>query len=122
MSDSKISTMSIWFYVVPAVLLVFAPVYYLQYSYYQVLRLALFADAAYLAHMFWKHFPKKNWTTGFLLIALAFNPFFPLYFSRQTWLLICYGAAAFFIGALVRTQPDYREKLRKALNKLKTGW
>ena len=69
------------------VMLVLAIIGGWPYRYYQLLRTVVCFTVLFLASLGWRQ-SKDNWTWTFLIMALVFNPFVPLYLGRETWLLV----------------------------------
>ncbi|MGL3214036.1 DUF6804 family protein [Bradyrhizobium sp. BR 1433] len=76
---------------VAVALLLFA-ILKLPYGYYTFLRVAIFGFCGVVAAL---SFLEKTsfWGLAFLLLALLFNPVFPVYLQRQTWFWLDLGAA-----------------------------
>jgi len=64
----------------------------LPYGYFQLLRLVVCAVAAYGASGAYKN-DASVWAVTLGLIALLFNPVFPVYLNRSTWIFIDLVAA-----------------------------
>lgn len=70
-----------------------------QYGFFTILRFAVSALTAYVAWM--AHENKRDgwvWTFGF--IAVLFNPFFPVYLARDTWVVIDFIVGLFLVSAI----------------------
>lgn len=68
------------------------------YSYYQLLRLAIFVSSGVVAYNFYE----KNltgWTLVFGAICLLFNPVFPFFMDKSSWIVIDFGSALLFFYA-----------------------
>jgi hypothetical protein len=59
----------------------------LPYGYFQLLRLVVCAVAAYGAFGAYQN-DASGWTVALGVIALLFNPVFPVYLDRSTWTVI----------------------------------
>lgn len=71
----------------PAALLVIA-VFPLPYAYYTFLRLFVCAASAYLAYQHFIHRDSVDrWVVLLVAIALLYNPFIPIYLTREIWIL-----------------------------------
>ena len=67
----------------------------MPYGYYQLLRLA--TTAAALVGMVRAYQVRDNgWLIGLGVVALLFNPVFPVYFSRGMWAVVDVGVAVAF--------------------------
>lgn len=69
------------------------------YSYYILLRIIVFVTAGYSMYMSSKY-KMKNWIWIFSIIAFIFNPIFPIYMNRETWILIDISASVVFFISL----------------------
>ena len=80
-----------------AVLLLIALVPF-PYAYYQLLRIVVTVAAAIYAYMFYEQNQTPK-TIAFGFIVLIWNPIFPIYMDRSTWMILdVIGAAIFFFG------------------------
>jgi hypothetical protein len=66
------------------------------YDYYIFLRFTTCATSAYCAFL-GNQLKSQNWLVVFCILAVLFNPFMPLKFSRDTWNLIDITTALFFV-------------------------
>ena len=81
----------------PAVLLVIA-VLPLPYAYYTFLRLFVCAASAYLAYQHFVHEDSVDrWVVLLVAIALLYNPFIPIYLTREIWILANLITATTFV-------------------------
>ena len=81
----------------PAVLLVIA-VLPLPYAYYIFLRLFVCAASAYLAYQHFVHGDAVDrWVVLLVAIALLYNPFIPIYLTREIWILVNLITATAFV-------------------------
>lgn len=78
--------------------LLFLGIFYLPYTYYIFLRWVICSAAALLAYDNIQ-FKTNLWTTAFVLIALVFNPIFPLYLNKSIWVCIDVVTMMIFIYA-----------------------
>ena len=70
----------------------------LPYAYYQLLRIVVTVAAAIYAYRFYED-NQTSKATIFGLIALIWNPLFPIYMDRSTWIVLdVIGAAIFYLG------------------------
>lgn len=66
------------------------------YGFFTLLRFVVFALTAYVAWLAYEAKQEKyTWIFGFL--AVIFNPFIPLYFGRDFWVIIDLIVAVFLI-------------------------
>ena len=81
----------------------------LPYSYYVLLRVVTFAAAVYVA--FLAHsFGKMTWVWVLGVVALLFNPIFPVHLSREVWRPLDVAVAALFVCGVfvIRRQEGER--------------
>lgn len=57
------------------------------YGYYQILRWVVMGVTGYIAYLSYEQ-GKVVWTWTMVIIALLFNPVFPLYLGREMWMFI----------------------------------
>lgn len=70
----------------------------LPYGYYQFLRLVVSISSGILAFTFFEK-ESTGWVLGFGAIALLFNPMFPVYSDKETWIMIdLIVAGVFFVS------------------------
>lgn len=69
----------------------------LPYAYYQFLRLLTCGLAAWAAVAFWRS-GQRGWAGAWLVLAVVYNPAFPLYLGRGSW-MIANAASAVFVSA-----------------------
>ena len=80
-----------------AVLLLLA-VLPLPYFYYQLLRIVVTLIAAVNAYKFYED-NQMAWVLVFGIIALIWNPIFPIYMDKSVWMISdIIGAGVFFFG------------------------
>lgn len=66
-----------------------------EYGFYQVLRVVVTVCATYLVfYMFDKK--QSGWGVAFVILAILFNPIYPIYFEKSTWQFIDIIAAILF--------------------------
>ena len=58
-----------------------------EYGFFTMLRFVVFAMTAYVAWLSYEG-QKEKWVWIFGLISVLFNPFFPVYLDRDTWVVI----------------------------------
>jgi len=66
------------------------------YGFFTLLRFVVFASMAYIV---WLAYEAKHekWIWIFGLLAIIFNPFIPLYFGRDFWVVIDFIVAIFLV-------------------------
>lgn len=81
----------------PAIFLVAAPLVKFPYGVYVLLRLVVFGSAACMVYFSYQNTRQLNVTILlFSFIALLFNPFFPVYLSREIWMPIDFVVAGIY--------------------------
>jgi len=81
----------------------------LPYGYYTFPRIMTCAVALWIAYAGWEPRPAMQaWSVLFALIAILFNPMFPVHLNRAAWFYLDIAAAAIFVAhlALVRLRAD----------------
>lgn len=73
------------------------------YWYYQMLRWIIAGSAGYLAYIFYEE-EEKKWMWVMVIIAILFNPIFPIYLSREIWTPIDIIAAVLFLVIIVKSK------------------
>ena len=86
---------------------------HLPYAYYQLLRLLTCGLAAWSSIAFWRS-GQRAWAAAWLVLAVAYNPVFPLYLGRSSWMIANVASAAFVIASafasrLTARGRDWRE-------------
>ena len=70
----------------------------LPYFYYQLLRIVVIVAAAIYAYKFYKDNQMAKVIT-FGIIALIWNPIFPIYMDKSAWMILdIVGAVVFYFG------------------------
>ena len=87
-----------WLWLVPVALLLAATAK-LPYGYYTFTRIVVCASAAFIAVAGWE--ASRFWSVPFGLLAILFNPIFPIYLHRGTWFYFDIAAAIAFAAHLV---------------------
>ena len=68
----------------------------LPYLYYQLLRIVITLSAAANAYKFYED-NQMAWVLVFGIIALIWNPIFPIYMDKSVWIILDFiGAGIFF--------------------------
>ena len=67
------------------------------YGFFTMLRFVVFATTAYVAWMAYKE-KKEKWVWVFGFVAVLFNPFFPVYLDRDTWVVIDLVVGVFLLA------------------------
>jgi hypothetical protein len=88
-------------WVAPAILLVIA-VARLPYGYYTLTRIVTCGAAILIAVVGFKDRPVVPlWAILMMVIAVLFNPLFPINLARSTWFYLDLGAAVIFVSHLL---------------------
>lgn len=69
------------------------------YGFFTFLRFVVFALTAYVAWIAYEA-KQEKWTWIFGFLAVVFNPFIPLYFGRDFWVIIDFIVAIFLIVSI----------------------
>jgi len=86
--------------VIAAIMLIIA-VANLPYGYYRLLRLVVCSVSAFGVYLTYKR-GKTIWVILLGIMALLFNPIFPIYFSKDIWIVIdLLGGILFIISLLI---------------------
>lgn len=92
-----------------AILMLTVATFPLPYDYYILLRWVVCGTSLYLAYYY--HVCKKtNMVWIFGLMALFFNPLFPLHLLKSTWVIIDIIAAWIFFISLFIKVSNYTDK------------
>lgn len=70
-----------------------------SYGFFNLLRLVVFASTSYVAWIAYKT-KHENWVWIWIFIALIFNPFFPLHFGRDLWIVIDFIITILLLGSI----------------------
>ncbi len=69
------------------------------YGYYNFLRFCVCGAAAFLAYQQWTHDDAASkWVVVLVAIALLYNPFVPVYLTREIWTVLNVGTAIALVG------------------------
>lgn len=71
----------------------------LSYSYYIILRWVLFISSIIFAYNYFKT-NKQRWVLTFSAIAFLFNPIFPIYQERSSWVIFDFIVAIIFFNTV----------------------
>ena len=90
-----------WCWLIPVALLLVATAR-MPYGYYTLTRVVVCGFGAFIAVMGWDGgTTARIWSVLFALLAVLFNPIFPIYLHRGTWFYFDIGAAAIFAAHLL---------------------
>jgi hypothetical protein len=105
-----------WLWLIPIAILLIAT-QKLPYGYYTITRIVVCGFAGFLAWMGWEESSaSRGWSTVLGIVAVLFNPIFPIFLSRGTWLYLDLCIALIFAAHLgfVRLY-GCKQKLRKLI-------
>lgn len=77
-----------------------------QYGFFTLLRFVVFSSTAYVAYLAYQE-QKESWAWFLGAVAVLFNPFIPIYLTREVWGMID------FITALLLFISVFNLKLSK---------
>jgi hypothetical protein len=90
-----------WLWVIASALLLVATER-MPYGYYTLTRIVVCGLGAFFAYVGWEGgLVSRVWSTIFGLVAVLFNPIFPIYLSRGTWYGIDISVAFIFAAHLI---------------------
>jgi hypothetical protein len=70
-----------------------------EYGFFTLLRFVVFAATAYIAWMAYE-LKKEWWVWLFGFIAVLFNPFIPIHFARETWVVVDFLTGVFLLASV----------------------
>lgn len=85
--------------IISSILLFTALINGLPYGFFTFLRFVIFVIASYIAWMAYDE-QKEGWVWIFLIIAILFNPFIPIYLKRDIWKIIDLMTGIFLMAAI----------------------
>lgn len=89
-----------WICVISGILLLLGIPTGWPYDYYILLRWVIFISSAIIAYNFYNS-KLQGWAFVFGAIAVLFNPIYPFYLSKSTWVISDFiGAVLFFLAAI----------------------
>lgn len=71
-----------------------------QYGYFTLLRFVVCATTAYVAYQAFMAEVNPFWGWSLGAVAVLFNPFIPIYLSRDVWVIIDFVVALFLIAVI----------------------
>lgn len=72
----------------------------LPYAYYSLLRWIVFGASAYISYGYFEKV-RKAWAWVFVLIALIFNPLFPFYMAKESWVIFDMLCGVIFLASVI---------------------
>jgi Ni,Fe-hydrogenase I cytochrome b subunit len=86
-----------FFFLVPVLLLIIAPIFKFQYGFYVFLRLVIFITSGAIIYYSYQNTKEINLTVViFCFIMMLFNPIIPVHLSREVWLPIDFIVAGVY--------------------------
>jgi len=74
------------------------------YGYYVVLRWVVAASALFLIWVSYE-LEKRIWLVPMAIIAILFNPIVPIHLDKETWVIIDFVVAIFFLISIFGIRP-----------------
>jgi len=73
------------------------------YSYYQFLRIAIFVTSCYFAYKAYDDKQEADpWIILYALIAILFNPIFPIYMTKSSWAIFNVATGIFYLVSILK--------------------
>jgi hypothetical protein len=89
-----------WLWFTPIAFLLVATAQ-MSLGYYAVTRIIVFGFSAFVTIMSWSGSPLERWgSVALVMVAVAFNPFMPLPFTREIWVVLDWVCMAVFVAHL----------------------
>ena len=79
------------------------------YSYYSLLRVVICVSAGYLSFLIFNK-NKEGWGLSFAIIAVLFNPFFPIHLEKEIWAVLDVLVAVIFLASMFYLKNDLNTK------------
>lgn len=95
----KMYGLSLWFFIIPPLALIFAPLFEWPLAYYQLLRIIVAIACVFVSYNEYKE-NHKNIGIAFAVIGILFNPFTEISFNRSFWAFLDITAALIWIAFL----------------------
>lgn len=70
-----------------------------QYGFFTILRFVVFSSTVYVAYLSFQE-EKEGWAWSLGGIAVLFNPFIPVYLTRDVWVVIDFITALILIASI----------------------
>lgn len=87
----------------------FLAIFALPYGYYTLLRFFIFILGGFVSYKFFIS-KLSFWGWSFAVVSYLFNPIFPVYLSKSTWIFIDLISAVLFALAAYSAKPEGRNK------------
>ena len=82
-----------------------------EYGFFTVLRFVVFAATAYVAWMAYEEH-KERWVWILGSIAVLFNPFFPVFLDRESWVVIDFVFGIFMLSDIYFLRLEKKESTK----------
>ena len=93
------------FFLIPSILLFSAPLISFPYGFYTMLRIIVTLTSAIIIYQSYKKSNIFNeYAIIFSLIMILYNPFIPVYLSREIWLPINFVTSGIYLYALFKSK------------------
>lgn len=80
-----------------------------QYGFFTILRFVVFSSTAYVAYLSFQE-EKEGWVWSLGAVAILFNPFIPVYLTRDVWVVIDFVTALFLLFSVKSLRLGNEEK------------
>ncbi len=108
----RLTSIPWWLWLTPIVLLLVATMR-MPYGYYTFIRITVCGLAALFAVLGWEGgSASRIWSAILGLVAILFNPIFPIHLARGTWYGLDIGVAAIFAAHLACERLRWLENKR----------
>lgn len=87
-----------------------------QYGFFSILRFVVFFSTAYVAYLAYQE-QKEGWVWVMGAIAVLFNPFLPIYLTRDIWIVIDGLVGVFLFSSIFLLNLKYSDKDGQNSNK-----
>ena len=82
------------------------------YGYFTLLRIVVCAVSAFCAYMA-DTYDRSAWIWFFVVIAILFNPIWPIHLERETWQFIDVGVGIVMLISIFSLKPERLDKILK---------
>lgn len=79
-----------------------------QYGFFTILRFVVFSSAVYVAYLAYQY-QKEGWVWFLGAIAVLFNPFIPIYLTRDVWVAIDFVTAILLLSTIYTLQLNEKK-------------
>ncbi len=95
----------------------------LPYGYYTFLRLFITCSSIYISLSYKENDNNKLniWVVIFLIIAILFNPIFPIYLDKESWKIIDFFVAGLYLFSYLTDSNTFEKKIQKLFNYYKNN-